>query len=381
MSNFIKARLLIREYEERWIISDGGIAYRQKASAGSAEHCYDGKAIGVRAFGEPVPAFPPASVLPALFWARRLRTLGMDACAWSRTIQVMEHVFPPGTVARDRRQWCTLEVDRPARLLFFFASSSRHRWPDVRTLLSLAVRAGESPIHGLPSRLPVIFGGGSAGIVFHEVAGHALEADVIGGTFLRNRIGQPVGPPCLTVADDPTWPGLVGSRRMDDEGQPALRRVLIDHGVLKEPLCDLRSGERFACRPGNARAGSFVDPPVPRMSNTVLEPDPAAPFSPCRLFPRYIFVAGIASARFLPPDGIEIEAGPAVVMSGGRIQAVLSRLLLAGRQEEWLQGVAAVGPRTEPCLTFGWCSKEGRPLPVGAAAPWVAYPSLKLGAA
>lgn len=375
------ARLLIREQEERWIFSDGSIAYRQKASAGWAEHHYEGKAIALRACGEPLPVYSPTSMLPALYWARRLRTLGMNACAWTRTTQLMEHAFPPGAAVRDHRQWCTLEVDAPIRMLFFFASSSQHRWPEVRTLLSLASRAGETLIHGLPARLPVIFGGGTAGIVFHEVVGHALESDVICGTALGKRIGQTLGPPRLTVADDPTWPGLVGSRRMDDEGQPAQRRVLIDHGVLKEPLCDLRSSERFADGPGSARAASFVDPPLPRMSNTVVSPDPAAPGSPERLFPRYIFVAGISSARFLPPDGVEIEAGPAVLISGGKIQEVLPSLFLAGRQEEWLQGIAAVGPRTEACLTFGWCSKDGRPLPVGAAAPWVAYPSLKVGVA
>jgi hypothetical protein len=375
------ARLSICEYEERWTITGGGIRYAQRASAGSAGHCYNGKAIAIRACGEPVPAYPPASVLPAMAWARRLSTLGIDACTWTRTVQFMEHAFPPEAAVRDRRQWCTLEVDAPLRLIFFFASSARHRWPEVRSLLSLAARAGEPSRWELPARLPVIFGCGTAGIVFHEVAGHALEADVVGGTSLWRKAGQSLGPPFLTVADDPAWPGLSGSRRMDDEGQPARRRVLLDHGVLKDPLCDLRTRELSRAGAGSARAGSFVDPPVPRVSNTVLDPDPSAPRSPERLFPRYIFVAGIASARFLPPDGIEIEAGPAAVMAGGRVQAVLPRLLVAGRQEEWLRDVSAVGPRTEACLTFGWCSKDGRPVPVGAAAPWVAYPSLKIGTA
>jgi hypothetical protein len=373
-----KARVELLEQEERWTVHGVDFSCQMKSMAGSAEHVYDGERILVRARSEACAPFLPFAPRAAGFWARRLQTLGVDSCTWTRSIQFLTHAFLPGPTVRDRRQWCILETPGPSRMTFFSAGFARHLWPRMRLVLELALMARAPVAHELPARLPVVFGHGTAGILFHEVLGHPLEADIVRGTTYWKRIGEAMGPAFLTVADDPLLQGLPGSRRVDDEGVPAARRVLMERGVLKDLLCDLRGSDRLFLRPGCARVSSIVDPPVPRISNTVLDPDPSSPVSPSRLFPRFLFVAGIRSARFLPPDEMEVEAGPAALAAGGEIRAVAPRLLLKCREEEWLGGLAAVGPRVEPCLTFGWCAKDGRPIPVGAAAPWVAYPSLRV---
>ena len=88
-------------------------------------------------------------------------------------------------------------------------------------------------------------------------------------------------------------------------------------------------------------------------------------------------MTGVVSARSLPPDRLELEAGPAFVLAGGRAVSAHPRVLIQGREELFLNGLSAIGPRIEPCLTFGYCTKDGRPVPVGAASPYLAYPELE----
>ena len=373
-----QARLMIREVEESWMVTRGRFLSALKSTAGSASHLYDGDRISVSARSEAPSSFH-ASISPAVgFWARRLKGLGIDAFTLTRTAQSFSHAFLPGPAAEDFRQWCVLEIPGRHGMKFFWSRPARHYYPRVVELLRLARLASRTPPRELPPRLPVVFAHGTAGIVFHEVLGHPLEADIVQGTSYWKRIGQAMGPPALTVADDPSFPGLPACRRIDDEGVPASRRVLLEKGVLKDLLCDLRSSDRLILRPGSARVSAVVDPPAPRVTNTVVEADPSSPASPARLFPRYLLVAGIVCARFVPPGDVELEAGPSVLISGGREQAGLSRVLIRGKEEDFLAGLTAVGPRVEACLTFGFCAKDGRPVPVGAAAPYAAYRSLRV---
>jgi len=99
------------------------------------------------------------------------------------------------------------------------------------------------------------------------------------------KIGQPVSSPDLSVFDDPTMHGGVGSAPIDDEGTPTTKRPIINHGRLETFVYDTLSG-LMESRPstGNAvrvvtSAGISAMPgknyncePVPVLLNPVVEP-------------------------------------------------------------------------------------------------------------
>jgi len=59
---------------------------------------------------------------------------------------------------------------------------------------------------------------------------------------LSERQGEQILSNVLTIADDPLRAGHVDARAFDDEGVPCARRVLVEGGVLKNFLFDLRFG-------------------------------------------------------------------------------------------------------------------------------------------
>lgn len=117
----------------------------------------------------------------------------------------------------------------------------------------------------------------------HESIGHPLELDRILGDE-RNYAGTSFvtpdmfgsyryGSDLLNVSFDPTVPGQLASYAFDDDGTPAQRHLLIDHGVLVRPLGGAVSQHRAGVAGvANARACSWNRPPIDRMANVNIEP-------------------------------------------------------------------------------------------------------------
>ena len=90
---------------------------------------------------------------------------------------------------------------------------------------------------------------------FQMVNGERIASGV---SMLRDRIGERIGSDLVTIVDDPTLPGLPGSRPFDDEGTPSRRNLLLERGVLKGFLFDVRNGLRTgAASTGNASRRGF----------------------------------------------------------------------------------------------------------------------------
>ncbi|TFF92557.1 TldD/PmbA family protein, partial [Candidatus Thorarchaeota archaeon] len=113
------------------------------------------------------------------------------------------------------------------------------------------------------------------GVMVHEAFGHATEADrwPAHTTVLEDKVGERVGPEHLNLTDDPTLEGERGSFEYDWEGTKTKKRALVKNGVLNELLHSLETASRLDMDPnGAARSQSFMHEPLPRMSNTFMEP-------------------------------------------------------------------------------------------------------------
>ena len=113
------------------------------------------------------------------------------------------------------------------------------------------------------------------GAMIHEAFGHACEADnhTAGSSVLKGKLNSAIDPETISITDDPTLEHHIGSYEYDSEGTPARKRELVRDGVLTEFLHDLDTAARLEMEPnGAARAMSFMHLPIPRMSNTFMEP-------------------------------------------------------------------------------------------------------------
>ncbi len=87
---------------------------------------------------------------------------------------------------------------------------------------------------------PVIFSPNASFMLFLFTLIRALEADFVQmkRSPYAGKIGETVMDEKLTIIDDGTLPGGIGSDPFDDEGVPSQRKVLVDKGVLREFLYD-----------------------------------------------------------------------------------------------------------------------------------------------
>ena len=149
---------------------------------------------------------------------------------------------------------------------------------DARSMIDLLSRLRKAPLVD-PYSGPAILSGRAAGVFFHEIFGHRVEANrqrnADDGQTFGSKVGQPVLPTFLSVMFDPTLRKLgnvelMGHYLYDDEGVKARRVTVVDKGILKTFLVDRAPVRGFVRSNGHGRAEpGFV--PVSRQSNLTVE--------------------------------------------------------------------------------------------------------------
>ena len=142
-----------------------------------------------------------------------------------------------------------------------------------------ALRVAESPGAFIG---PALLSGQAASTLFHEALGHRLEGERLiargeSKTFARKK-GERILPPGLNVIDDPTMSHcgqepLWGSYRIDDEGVPARRTLLVEDGVLRGFLQSRTPVPGSDQSNGHGRHDG-IERPMARMGNFVVEGAP-----------------------------------------------------------------------------------------------------------
>ena len=117
----------------------------------------------------------------------------------------------------------------------------------------------------------------------HESCGHPIELDRVLGTeasyagtsFLTpdKRGHFRYGSDAVTIVADATVPGGLGTFGYDDEGVPAQRTVIVEHGIFRNYLTSRETAATFGeSSNGTMRADGWSRIPLIRMTNINLEP-------------------------------------------------------------------------------------------------------------
>jgi TldD protein len=129
----------------------------------------------------------------------------------------------------------------------------------------------------------LVVDGDQAALQVHESVGHPTELDRVYGTeasyagtsFLKpGDIGSlRYGSEQMNITADPTTPGGLGTFGFDDEGVPARREAVVDHGLLTGFLTSRETAARLGSGIGGSmRAEGWNRMPLVRMTNLHLEP-------------------------------------------------------------------------------------------------------------
>ena len=124
-----------------------------------------------------------------------------------------------------------------------------------------------------PGRMPVLFSPAGAQALVLPL-GEALNGkEVYRGTSpIKNKVGEKLFDDKITLVDDGTMDGCYGSASYDDEGVPHRRNVLVEKGVLKGFVYDLKTAAQAGVEStGNAVRSLFTQPDV-SFGNVILQP-------------------------------------------------------------------------------------------------------------
>ncbi|MBN2230452.1 MAG: TldD/PmbA family protein [Candidatus Thorarchaeota archaeon] len=209
------------------------------------------------------------------------------------------------------------------------------------------------------------------GVMIHEAFGHAAEADnwPAHSTVLEDKIGKSVGPDYLNITDDPTLKDQRGSFEYDWEGTRTKKRGLVKDGILTEVLHSLETASRMALEPnGAARSQSFMYEPLPRMSNTFMEPGDWNVVELIEDTKTGILLCNFNYGYTQPAKGqFMFQASHGYLIENGEIGLMVRDVSLAGNILEVLAKVDAIGD--DFMLDAGSCGKGGQAIPTTTGGP------------
>ena len=271
-----------------------------------------------------------------------------------------------------KTQMITREVD-PDQQVESFETLAQ----ELAHLMDTLLEAPEAPA----GEMPVVLGPGCAGVLFHEAIGHGLEADVVqqGASIFANQIGQQVAHLALTLVDAGDRPGLSGTMRVDDEGTPTRKNLLIVKGRLTGYLHSLATAEHDGLQPtGNARRQSYLQPPIPRMTNTWVEPGPYDPKELIERVQKGIYVQEFMGGQTDTATGrFAFGAVEAYLICNGRIDHPIRQVTISGKAQEVLRQICMIGDDLQH--RPGLCLKGEQMVMTSVGAPTILVEGLVVG--
>lgn len=162
-------------------------------------------------------------------------------------------------------------------------SATRHR-ADLEAAAAVGARAGERAVRRLNPRkvdttkVPVVFDPRTAASFPSYLASAANGQSVARKTsFLRDRLGQRIFRPGVSIVDDPHRRRGLRSRPFDGEGVATKPLVLVDDGVLTSWLLDSATAAELGLRTTGHASRGTGGPPSPGATNLHLAAGTVSP--------------------------------------------------------------------------------------------------------
>jgi PmbA protein len=198
------------------------------------------------------------------------------------------------------------------------------------------------------AEVPVVFDPETAaeilGTVFGALSGYAVFRDA---TFLKDRIGQQVASPLVTLVDEGRRPRGFGSRPFDGEGLRTRRNVPLEKGVLRHFLCDSYSARKIGARStGSARRGIGGGPSV-GAGNLYFEPGTTTPDEILGTVDRGLYVTDLIGFGIDLVSGDYSQGAVGHWVEKGRLVHPVHEVTIAGNLKQMLLDVDAVGTDLE----------------------------------
>ncbi|MHC1584963.1 MAG: TldD/PmbA family protein [Candidatus Syntropharchaeia archaeon] len=199
-------------------------------------------------------------------------------------------------------------------------------------------------LHGVkifPSKKTVLLAPLAFAEIIEETFSPSISADNVqkDRSFLKGKIGEVVADEGVSIIDDGTMHGGIGSSKSDDEGVPSTRNVVIERGVLKSFLHNVYTASKEGVSStGNGVRSSYSSLPRVDIRNLIFDYPPSEVISETKEGVLVTSVIGAHTANEVSGD-FSLEARNAFLIKDGSIEKPIKSLMISGNVFDLLKQI------------------------------------------
>jgi PmbA protein len=194
------------------------------------------------------------------------------------------------------------------------------------------------------TRVPVVFDPDMAASLLRSLAGAAAGPSLYkGASFLLGKLGERIASPLVTIHDDGTMVGAMGSKPFDGEGLPTNRKSLVEKGVLKTYLLDSYSARKLKLQPTGNAARSVGDSPTVSPTNLYLEPGTHTPQEIIATVKQGLYITELIGFGVNGVTGDYSRGAGGLWIEDGELTYPVQEVTIAGNLKDMFQSIEMIG--------------------------------------
>jgi PmbA protein len=158
-----------------------------------------------------------------------------------------------------------------------------------------------------------------------------------GTTFLNGKLGEHIFAQSVSIIDDPLRRRGLRSRPFDGEGIPSSRRAIVENGVLKSWLLDLRAARQLGLRSTAHAARGASSPPSPAPTNLYLEPGNSSAEQLVRAIPSGLYLTDLMGFGINGVTGDYSRGASGFWIENGELAYPVSEITVSGNLLQMFQ--------------------------------------------
>jgi PmbA protein len=240
------------------------------------------------------------------------------------------------------------DADGKKRNGYWYTSErALHRMQDAEEIGRIAARRTVDQLGArkMPTRqVPVVFEPRMTIALMGDLIGCATGGALYrGATFLANRAGEVIGSPLVSIVDDPTVQGRLGSRPFDGEGVGARRNEVFASGRFSHFLFDCYTARRTAHQTTGSAQRGVESLPAPGATTLVFEAGRDDPQSIVAGVSEGLYLTSLMGNGFNPTTGDYSRGAAGFWIENGRLAFPVNEVNLFGQIQTMLAGVDMAG--------------------------------------
>ena len=235
-------------------------------------------------------------------------------------------------------------------------ASARHT-ADLRSAEDIGRRAGEQAVRRLNPRkvksqsVPVVFDEReSSGLLGHFAGAISGAAIARGVSFLKDKMGEEIFSPGISIIDDPHRLRGLRSKPFDGEGVANQRRALIEQGRLTSWLLDCASARQLGLETTGHAARGTGGPPHPTTTNLYMAAGKLSPEELIADIAQGFYVTELMGMGVNTVTGDYSRGAAGFWIENGKIAFPVSEVTIAGNLKDMFRNLT---PASDLVFRYG----------------------------